>query len=58
MKYDTTLNINPEYPEKFSFLNANKQNDYARSKFLKGFGGCDSDISHIYCDAGRFCVIP
>ena len=54
IKYETRIHITPEYLDKFPILNANKQNDFARSNILKGFGGCKAVISQNYCDAGRF----
>ena len=58
-KYETSLHITPGSLEKISILNENKQNDYARSKMFKWFGGCKSGIGHKYCAAGRkFLFVP
>ena len=53
-KYDTHIQITSEYLDKFSIMNTNKQNDYARSKTLKQFGGCKYAISQNYCDVASF----
>ena len=55
-KYDTSLHITPGSLESVSILNENKQNDYARSKIFKEFGGYKSAIGHSYCAAGIFFV--
>ena len=53
-KYETSLHITPVNLYKLLILNANKQNDYARSKIFKEFGGYKSATRNNYCTAGSF----